>query len=205
MINRTQILLITLITIFFTFSCSNMNEETLQEEVLDMSKVEMTTDGMQKVIDYFNKNSEYQFNGKLLSAGFTSIDEKKFDLKNSINAENLILFEILSKDGKFIKVYSSPSLEVENEVIVFTEYNGVITNEVKYNFKDNSDGTMNFKVTLVNNKLTKSWGDCMQGFFSDSFVGTATAVLGVASGVGCVPCGGAAAFFTGVAAIGCLG
>jgi|GEM_PF-3316822 len=57
-------------------------------------------------------------------------------------------------------------------------------------------------------KTSKGWGDryinCVGGMFKDDFLGTTLSILGIASGLGCGPCGGVAAAIVGIGAIGCL-
>lgn len=177
------------------------------DEILDLKKIDIsTTKGMQSLIENFESNSDIKFKGNLINVKKTSVINIS-NLKSSVDTDNVILLEILTNDNQVLKVYSGASLENENEAIVFAEIGGVVSDEIKFTFTENNDGSTNFNALILSNKTGRamSWGDCMQGFFSDPYIGTITQVAGVAGGLGCVPCAAVAGFYTGVAALGCLG
>jgi len=177
------------------------------DKVLDLKNVDLsTTKGMQSLIDNFESNTNIKFKGSLINVKKISVVNIS-NLKSNIDVDNVIQLEILTNDEQILKIYSAASLENENEAVVFAEIDGVVSDEIKFTFYENNDGSTNFNTSILSNTTGKalSWGECMQGFFSDPYIGTITQVAGIAGGLGCVPCAGVAGFFTGVAALGCLG
>jgi hypothetical protein len=189
--------------ILMLLSCSDDNKTN--EESLDLSNIEISKNGINKMISDLESKTNLKFKGTLLNVEKKSISNLE-NLKSNIDLNNIILFEILAENGEILKIYSSPSSTIENEVSVFTFIDGYVTDEIKFNFSSDDNGNTIYTSEILSNETAKAagWGSCMQGVFSSPDVGTIIQVGGVAGGLGCVPCAGVAGFFTAVGALGCL-
>ena len=196
---------------FFVFSsifisCSEKEEIIEQEQdqnLIDLRTVELSTQGLQPVFEVLESNFKKEFKGELINVS-TGIENRQIvNLKSSVDYNNVIHLELMTDGGETLDIYSSPSLENPYETIVFAVNDGIVTDEVRFTFSENSDGTFNFSALRFNDS-TKGWLSCMSGVFDDELVGTTITLLGVAGGAGCLPCGIAGATITGFAGIGCL-
>ena len=185
-------------------SCSESDIITEQKQKhLDLRTIEISKQGLTPVFKTLELNFKKEFKGELLDASIGIDNHKIINSRSNIDHDNTIHLKIMTNDGEILNVFSSPSTENENEVIVFAENNGIVTDEIKFTFVENLDGTFNFEAIVINESY-RGWFSCMSNAFDDDYFGTTVTLLGIAGGVGCVPCGIAGAVLTGFVGIGCL-
>lgn len=113
-------------------------------------------------------------------------------------------------DSLEIRVISTavPLISDPNTMTVIVEIEGDTRAWVfDYSFDVPNETMVYYENDVLTPYQMKAWNDwipCMKGFFA-SEIGTVVQVASVASAVGCAACGAVAAFYTGVAALGCLG
>jgi hypothetical protein len=196
------------LSLLMLFSCTKESDGIVSEsngvnQITDMSGLDVSKEGIESLFSTLEKDLNFELKATLVDVKLVSNPNIK-GLTKGIYNENTIMIEMIANTGELLRIYSTPSLENENEVYSFSELDGEMSSVMKYNYIINEYGNTNVYCELLPDENGKGWGSCMQGFFSDPFIGTTTQVLGVAGGLGCVPCAGAAGFFTGVAALGCL-
>ncbi|WP_321294744.1 hypothetical protein [Marinifilum fragile] len=131
--------------------------------------------------------------------------------QNLWNFDEVSVMEFKDKDGNIVKNTVIPLKDSPWTMCSIIEKNGEIYSQVLDYVFDEEKSTMcyyiNESINPIDPITLKSWGSrwmgCMKGVLA-SEVGVIITVAGVAGGVGCVPCAGVAAFYTGVFALGCM-
>lgn len=188
-------------------SCSK--EQVSTPSLMDFSNMEISKDGINNLYEQYASKTNKPIKGELIDAKIGAHLDF-LNLKSAIDSNNIVVLNLIADSGQNVKIYSAPSLNVPGQVIVFTVIDGLLMDEVQFTFFNDSDGYTRFSTSIISSTSGKTsglsnWGKCMQGFFADPFIGTLVQVAGVAGGLGCVPCAGVAGFYTGIAALGCLG
>lgn len=111
----------------------------------------------------------------------------------------------LSEDSDDTYVsYVSLTNETGFEVYYMAEFKDIGNDRIEILSLEITDGNNESQVVIRG--WFSDYADCVKGVIStDDAPGAIITVMGVAGGVGCVPCGGVAAFILGVGAVGCLG
>jgi len=201
--------LLNLLVILFLVSFSSCNEEKELSEI-EETNVELSSAANELgtqlglTIEVESVNISYGVNKKV--KGFVN------SLKSTSTAEwdvdNSTTIEFVTSTGETLTSIAVPLLSNPNTMSCLVESNGKTKAYVLDFIFDEENKTMSYfindEITPLELKGFSDWFECMNGVM-DSEVGVIITVAGVAGGLGCVPCAGVAGFYTGVAALGCLG
>ncbi|MGZ2372065.1 hypothetical protein ACXR6G_20015 [Ancylomarina sp. YFZ004] len=188
------------------------------EESKDEVKIDSEYSVLNKEINNISNQLGIKVKGEVLSVSTDVILGSKLKSSfvkselNSWDVENVTIIEFKDENGIIIKNTMIPLKDSPWTMCSIVERDGQVYSQVLDFVFDEENSTttyfLNESISPINPKTLKSWGsrwmDCMGNIYS-SHVGVMVTTLSVAAGVGCVPCGGVAAFYTGVAALGCAG
>lgn len=157
------------------------------------------------LIAYFNEDKK-EYTSKVVEI---SVPISELNRIKTLNAETKTdlsgSMKIFSTDGQiYIAANYKKGTQIEQGVS-YTRLPSNNSGTYRLNFLQNKKAYVTELPPGLNldEEESRGWFGCMSRFFS-SDAGTATNLLGLAGGIGCVPCSGAGGAIAGVAALGCL-
>jgi len=200
-----SIIITSFVLFTFSISCSE-DKETLSteqdNEVAKYQKLNHAGDELAKSLGINAKvNVTDIINGKN-DRVVKITNSVKSSIKNDWDYDNATTIEFLTEEGKEVISIAIPNVSNPNILLCSIEFEGENCTFGLKRLFDEENNTISYILDESVPNNSKGFLSCMRGFFN-SDIGTTVEILGVAGAVGCVACGAVAAFYTGVAALGC--
>jgi len=205
---------ILLSTTLFFFNCKSQQIEETPKDLSSIGRLNSALPDFCKQLD-INPNAKvvelkFGINDKVLeqSAMLKSRSTITMDLNNATT------IKFVTSGGDTLTAMTIPLADSPNIMTCIAECKGESFSSVADFSFNETNKTMSYTIPqdassalCGKQKISSSWGsqwmDCMKGGLG-SHIGVIITVAGVAGGVGCVPCAGVAAFYTGVLSVGCM-
>jgi hypothetical protein len=200
------------VVIFTINSCSKKSD--FQKD--DSNIPEVQQDKLNSAVAELSSNLGINVNAKVADVSYGSNNKvlsfvsklKSGSQKNEWDVLNSSTIKFVTVNGDTLTSIAVPLKSDPTIMTCYVECNGRTNAYVLNCTFDEVNKTMSY---TINNdiaplqlKRLSNWMGCMKTVMG-SHVGVIVTVAGVAGSLGCVPCAGVAGFYTGIAALACLG